>query len=146
MKSTPLIVRAVVKPSNLWKSVLLFTLCGMAIAVQAGDTTPEQQLQRWTEQASRAPDAQAGKIFFSTTHGREWSCASCHGAPPIRDGKHASTGKRIAPLAPAFNSLAWAQSSRIDKWLRRNCNDVVGRECSPTEKADVLAYLLQLKP
>jgi hypothetical protein len=30
--------------------------------------------------------------------------------------------------------------------VQHNCNDVFSRECSPAEKADVLAYLLSLKP
>ena len=34
---------------------------------------------------------------------------------------------------------------RVEKWFRRNCNDVVGRECTAAEKADVLAWLLTLK-
>ncbi|MFN3630954.1 MAG: DUF1924 domain-containing protein, partial [Casimicrobiaceae bacterium] len=28
---------------------------------------------------------------------------------------------------------------------RRNCKDVLSRECSAAEKADVLAYLIRLK-
>ena len=36
--------------------------------------------------------------------------------------------------------------ARVDKWFRRNCNDVLSRECSAAEKADVLAYLNGLKP
>ena len=31
----------------------------------------------------------------------------------------------------------------MDKWFRRNCNDVLSRECTAVEKADVLAWLLQ---
>ena len=36
--------------------------------------------------------------------------------------------------------------TRSEKWFRRNCNDVVGRECTAAEKADVLAWLLTLQP
>jgi hypothetical protein len=31
----------------------------------------------------------------------------------------------------------------VEKWFRRNCNDVLGRTCTPSEKADVMAYLLK---
>jgi hypothetical protein len=34
----------------------------------------------------------------------------------------------------------------VDKWFRRNCVDVLERECTAGEKADLLAYLLQIKP
>ena len=73
-------------------------------------------------------------------------CASCHGTPPTAQGKHASTGKPIAPLAPAFNPKAFTDTAKVDKWFRRNCNDVLSRECTAVEKADVLAYLNALKP
>ena len=112
----------------------------------AADTTAVQQLSYWSAQAGSAGNADRGKTFFSSRHGGEWSCASCHGTPPTTRGKHASTGKSIAPLAPAFNPKAFTDTAKVDKWFRRNCNDVVARECSATEKADVLAYLNALKP
>jgi len=59
--------------------------------------------------------------------------------------KHANTGKLIAPLAPAFNPKAFTDTAKVDKWFKRNCNDVLSRECSAGEKADVLAYLNSLK-
>jgi hypothetical protein len=61
------------------------------------------------------------------------------------DGKHASTGKVISPLAPAFNPQGFTDPAKTEKWFRRNCNDVMGRVCTTTEKADVLAWLLTLK-
>lgn len=65
--------------------------------------------------------------------------------PPTGIGKHASTGKAIEPLAPAFNRKAFTDATRVEKWFRRNCSDVLARECSAAEKADVLAYLAGLK-
>jgi hypothetical protein len=61
------------------------------------------------------------------------------------DGKHATTGKVIAPMAPAFNTERFTDAAKTEKWFRRNCNDVVGRECTPGEKADVITWLLSLK-
>ena len=51
----------------------------------------------------------------------------------------------IEPLAPAFNAERFADTAKSEKWFRRNCNDVLGRECTASEKADVLAWLLTLK-
>ena len=67
---------------------------------------------------------------------------------PRRDsdgrGKHAGTGKPIGPLAPTFNPQRFSDTAKTEKWFRRNCNDVLGRECTPGEKADVLAWLMSL--
>ncbi|MBD9393817.1 DUF1924 domain-containing protein [Acidovorax sp. ACV01] len=112
----------------------------------AADTTAAQQLAHWSAQAGSPGNAGKGQVLFTTRHGGEWSCASCHGTPPTAQGKHASTGKSITPLAPAFNPKAFTDTAKVEKWFRRNCNDVLSRECTAVEKADVLAYLSALKP
>ena len=118
----------------------------MAQAAHATDTSPAEQLTYWTQQAGGSANAQRGQQWFEAKHGGEWSCASCHGAPPNRTGKHANTGKAIAPLAPAFNAKSLTDTQKINKWFRRNCKDVLSRECTAQEKADALAYWLSLKP
>jgi hypothetical protein len=128
------------------------TLCAAALALaalphaRAADTTSARQLERFSADAGQPAQADRGRVFFTTRHGGEWSCASCHGQPPTGAGKHASTGKLIDPLAPAFNPRAFTDTARVDKWFRRNCKDVLQRECSAGEKADVLAWLTSLKP
>jgi hypothetical protein len=113
---------------------------------QAVGTSAAQQLQHWNGQAGMPGDAGRGRDLFTRRQGSEWSCASCHGNPPTARGRHAGTGKTLDPLAPAFNARAFTDTARTDKWFRRNCNDVLKRECSAGEKADVLAYLLSLHP
>lgn len=117
----------------------------LPLASHAADTTPAQLVSYWSAQAGAPANAARGQVFFTSRQGGEWSCASCHGAPPTGAGKHASTGKAIEVLAPAFNPKALTDTARVDKWLRRNCKDVLSRECSAAEKADVLAYLANLK-
>jgi len=107
--------------------------------------TPAEMLAGYTAQAGTAAQAARGQQFFTSKHGKDWSCSSCHTATPTVQGKHASTGKTIGPLAPAFNPDRFTDSAKTEKWFRRNCNDVVGRECSAGEKADVLAWLMTLK-
>lgn len=84
--------------------LLLILLLGtrLALDAQAADTSAIEQLQRWSSAAGQAGDAARGRNFFTSRHGGEWSCASCHGQVPTGQGKHASTGKTIEPLAPAF--------------------------------------------
>ena len=124
-------------------SVCLALLNG---AVQAADTSPAKQLERFSAQAGTPGQAERGRAFFISRQGGEWSCSSCHGNPPTKAGKHASTGKLIDPMAPAANPNTFTDTAKVDKWFRRNCKDVLQRECSAGEKADVLAYLIGLKP
>jgi len=116
-------------------------LSGLTLAA-----TPAELLAGYTAQAGGTAQAARGQAFFTTTHGKEWSCSSCHGAVPTQTGKHAATGKPIGPMAPAFNAERFTDAAKTEKWFRRNCNDVVGRVCTAAEKADVLAWLLTLKP
>jgi hypothetical protein len=108
--------------------------------------TPAQLLTELGATAGTTPSAIRGQQFFNASHGKEWRCASCHGVLPVQSGKHATTGKAIGALAPAANAERFTDMAKTEKWFRRNCNDVVGRECSATEKADVLSWLMTLKP
>ena len=108
-------------------------------------TTPAAQIAGYVAQSGQPADAARGQAFFTSKHGKDWSCSTCHTAKPTVDGKHATTGKVIAPMAPAFNAQRFADAAKTEKWFRRNCNDVVGRECSAGEKADVLTWLASLK-
>ncbi len=121
----------------------------LAIALASGmparAAAPAELLAGYTTQAGGAALAERGRTLFTTPHGREWSCASCHGALPTSTGQHASTGRPITPLAPAFNAERFTDAAKTEKWFRRNCNDVLARECTAAEKADVLAWLLSLK-
>ncbi len=127
------------------QSILLSIVAIHSMDAIAANTSPRQQLSYWATQAGTNPQIKNGEAFFTNKHGKEWSCASCHGNPPVSTGKHASTDKTIPPLAPTNNPEALTDSAKTDKWFRRNCNDVLGRECTPQEKADVLAYLINLK-
>jgi cytochrome c peroxidase len=127
---------------KIFRGVTLAWVCASAV-VWAG--TPAEQLNTLAAQAGRNPNLAQGQQFFNATHGREWSCASCHNALPTGDGKHASTGKAITALAPAFNPERFTDPAKSEKWFRRNCKDVLARECTAAEKADVLAWLISLK-
>jgi mono/diheme cytochrome c family protein len=122
--------------------MLLLVLAGAT----AGAATPAELLAGYTAAAGAPAVAARGQAFFTTAHGRDWSCASCHGGTPVQGGRHAGTGKAIAALAPAANARRFTDTATTEKWFRRNCNDVLGRECSAGEKADVLAWLQSLRP
>ena len=129
---------------RLGVSLVLALWASLALA-----DSPANVLDTYKAQAKvagvSAGDAVRGQSFFNSTHGNEWKCASCHGALPTGKGDHAITHKVIEPLAPAFNPQRFSDLAKADKWFRRNCKDVLARECSPAEKADVLAWLIALK-
>ena len=87
--------------------------------------------------------ASRGEQLYRSTHGNDWSCASCHGSTPTSQGKHAKTGKLISPLAPSADAQRFSDPAKVEKWFRRNCNDVLSRGCTPLEKGDVIAFLLR---
>jgi hypothetical protein len=126
------------------RSLSLALMYGLVISSTVSAETPQSILKQYEAQSKQAGSPSRGQVLFTTKHGRDWSCSSCHGNPPTQTGKHASTGKSITPLAPAFNPERFTDISKVEKWLRRNCNDVLGRECTSGEKADVISWLIKL--
>lgn len=123
----------------------ILILSSAALSPLAQAVTPVEQLAAYSAKAGVSAQPARGQQLFTSKHGKDWSCASCHTATPTVEGKHASTAKPIGPLAPAFNPERFADTAKTEKWFRRNCNDVMGRECTAAEKADVLSWLLTLK-
>jgi hypothetical protein len=120
---------------------------GAAFAQPPADTLRALELAARSESPAFAGfSAQRGAAFFRAQHGSDWSCTTCHGVDPRGVGKHVVTGKAIEPLAPAANAARLSDPARSEKWFRRNCNDVLKRECSAQEKGDVVAYLISLAP
>ena len=129
--------------------LVLMAVAGLA-AQPAFAETSNEILASIQKEAAGTPGFQGfsaarGESFFKAKHGGEWSCASCHTENPAALGKHAKTGKVIDPLAPSANAERFTSPKKVDKWFKRNCNDVLDRVCTPQEKGDVLAYLLTVK-
>lgn len=122
-------------------------LLGIAAPARAADT-PESLLAAYTKQAGAAASAERGRKLFTTNFGKElgWSCSSCHTENPAQRGKDQMSEKPIEPLAPAANAVRFTDKAKVETKFRINCRDVVGRECTAGEKADVIAWLLTQKP
>ncbi|MFO1410424.1 MAG: DUF1924 domain-containing protein [Steroidobacteraceae bacterium] len=89
--------------------------------------------------AATAFSAACGRQLFERP-GRDWSCASATRTTRARrDGTRSPA--RILPLAPAINPQRFSDQARVEKWFRRNCRDVLERECTATEKGDLLTWL-----
>jgi len=126
---------------------ILMLLSFAALSIAAHAETPQDLLQGWRAEA-RAQSAQfAG---FSAERGRslyfaqpaDWSCSTCHTNDPRGGGRHAVTSKPIKPLSPLANPARFSDAAKVEKWFKRNCQDVLKRECSVVEKGDLLTFLM----
>lgn len=69
------------------------------------------------------------------------SCSSCHSPDPRQSGR-TPTGKTIEPLAVSLNPSRFSDPAKVEKWFARNCQEVIGRECTPIEKGDWLSQMM----
>jgi hypothetical protein len=98
--------------------VLLFIL-SLGVFGFAHASSPQELLKTYESQSGKASISR-GEQFFTSKHGKEWSCASCHESPPNHETKHIVTGKVIKPLAPAANPARFTDEAKVDKWFKRN--------------------------
>ncbi len=78
---------------------------------------------------------------FTTGKPETPSCTSCHSTSPKNAGE-TRAGKAIDPMALSKTSDRYTDAKKVAKWFRRNCNSVLGRECTPLEKGDFLAFMI----
>lgn len=69
------------------------------------------------------------------------SCATCHGRDTRAAGR-TLTGKAIDPVAVSVSPTRYTDAAKVEKWFKRNCTEVIGRECSAKEKGDWLSFML----
>jgi hypothetical protein len=131
---------------KLWFTLLFLVSTSPVLA-----ETPASMVSGYTAEAAKAkpgftPSAQRGQAFFT----KEWgvaqkmpNCTVCHGKNLKTDGKHVITDKRIDPLSPAVNKERFTNSKKVEKWFKRNCTEVVGRECTAAEKSDFIQFVSQ---
>ena len=112
--------------------------------------------------------AERGRDFYFAQHpvedGSELSCASCHHDDP-RKGTFAHQDeipckachggfdrwpngvprmhRQILAFAPSENPERFTDEVKVEKWFEFNCTYLLGRGCTPTEKGDLITWLLQ---
>jgi len=132
------------------KRIYIALLISSVIALPAWAEQPQDFITTFAAQAKEDNaafsnfDASRGEQFFKSRHGGDWSCSTCHTENPTAVGKHTVTKKDIKPMAPAANPERFTNTAKVEKWFKRNCKDVLKRECTAQEKGDVLTYLLSL--
>lgn len=130
---------------------------GGAVSSQAA-TVLSAQMQEYvdsllTEARKNDPgvktfSAGEGKRFFNmkrvhSAKKEERSCSGCHTSNPLNRGK-TPVGKILEPISPAANKERFTDVKKVEKWFKRNCHNVLERECTAKEKGDFIAYLTSL--
>ena len=119
------------------------TLAFTVGTARAGDPLPAIKASAQATGNFTGFSAERGAVFFRT-RGADWSCTTCHTPDPRKPGRHTVTGKPIEPMAPAMNPQRLTDAAKVEKWFKRNCKDVLDRECTAQEKGDLITYLRSL--
>jgi len=105
--------------------------------------------------AAHAKQADANSAGFSADRGAAFfiakqtgggdpqavSCSACHTENPKKPGQNVKTGKPIDPMAVSANPARFTNKDDVEKWFRRNCKEVLGRECTALEKGDFITFM-----
>lgn len=110
----------------------------------------EDQLVQYAKTARAVSPAFSG---FSADRGRRLhtqtfaggkpdtpDCTVCHGKDPRGPGR-TPTGKAIDAMAVSVAPSRYTDPVKVEKWFKRNCNEVLGRECTAQEKGDWLTFM-----
>lgn len=127
------------------KALLVALIAGVSVFAATPNPEVKNYLASLKAEAKTEFSEAAGKEIFTKENikdGQKISCTSCHTQNLKGYGENKKTGKQIKPLAPSANPKSLTEVAEIKKWLKRNFNDVYGREGSAKEKGDVLTYLL----
>ncbi|MBL8790454.1 MAG: DUF1924 domain-containing protein [Rhizobiales bacterium] len=131
---------------------VLAALCVVGLTMPAMAGPREDILQGYASAAKSADagftgfDAARGKTLYgqqNTASAESPSCASCHSASPLEPGK-TRAGKIIDPMAVSATPDRYTDAAKVEKWFGRNCNTVLGRDCTAVEKGDFITYLSSL--
>ncbi|NMG75269.1 DUF1924 domain-containing protein [Aromatoleum diolicum] len=125
-------------------------LCALGLANTTFAGPRDALLERYAMTAKAAEPAFAGfsanrgEALHRTEHAKGKAdtpaCTSCHG-PNVRAAGRTRSGKPIEPMAISVSPERYLDTAKVEKWFKRNCDEVLGRECTPREKGDWLAYM-----
>jgi cytochrome c peroxidase len=130
---------------------LVFALASPFISSQVYAASPESIISQYGEQAAKEVSgftgfsAEMGKEFFlanpNTGKPDTPSCTTCHTKSPLSAGE-SRAGKAIEPMALSKSPERYSDPEKIEKWFRRNCTSVLGRECTALEKGNFLTFMI----
>jgi hypothetical protein len=122
-----------------------------ALAPAAAGESPKPVLDFYASKAKTSDPGFSGfsaergehlfRTNFSTGKRDTPSCTTCHTKDPRNTGQ-TRAGKDIEPMAASANPKRYTDQAKTEKWFGRNCNNVLGRNCSATEKGDFITFML----
>ncbi len=135
-----------------YATIALICLTGLAPAALAAPGPGQKQvLDQYTTEAKAADpsfpgfSAERGKTFFfaepATGKPDTPSCTTCHSKNP-KDSGRTRAGKDIGPMALSVKSDRYSDIAETEKWFKRNCDSVLGRQCTPAEKGDFITFMI----
>lgn len=135
----------------MMKRLILASLSALLITGPAFANAERQSiLDQFAAQAKQQDpafkgfSADKGQALFMAKHAggkpETPSCTTCHTQDPKGSGQ-TKAGKEIKPMAVSRNPLRFTDPAEVEKWFGRNCNQVLGRDCTAVEKGDVITFL-----
>jgi hypothetical protein len=138
------------RPVFLSALIVALSVVGALAAIGAAQKAVLDQyaaLAKAADPGFKGFSAASGKAFFvaKRTSGdpATSSCTSCHTSDPTATG-HTRAGLAILPMAVSANPDRFSDFAKDEKWFKRNCSTVLGRECTPAEKGDFISFLASL--
>ncbi|MCK5445041.1 MAG: DUF1924 domain-containing protein [Rhodospirillaceae bacterium] len=126
------------------KTVALALVLSAFAATSAEAGPREDIIAKFQAQAEAPANPANGEQMYNATYGTGKpdtpKCTTCHGATPQQGGE-TRTAKLIDPMAVSKTPDRFTDAKKVDKWFRRNCTGVIGRECTAQEKVDFLTFL-----
>ncbi len=118
----------------------------LAAAVVVANPLRDAILQGYmTDAGVSSFSADAGRTLFlsQNTGGKPAtpSCSTCHTTNPQNQGR-TRVGKVIEPMAVSLSPDRYTDAAKVEKWFRRNCTSVLGRECTPEEKGNYITFMI----
>jgi len=122
---------------------IALAVTSIAAAAEAGPR--EDILAKFQAEAGAPANPANGKKMFFNNYGTGKpdtpNCTTCHGETP-QNGGITRAGKAIDPIAVSATPDRFTDADKVDKWFRRNCTGVIGRECTAQEKVDFLTFMI----
>ena len=148
---------------------ILWSACGWAAGPNDLLATYAAQA-REVEPGFSGFSAERGRAFYFAQHrvedGSELSCASCHHDDPRKEtfahddeipcqACHGGFDRwpngvprmhrQILAFAPSENPERFTNEPKVEKWFGFNCTYLLGRDCTPQEKGDLITWLLEYR-